>query len=448
MPDDLGNVWCGSSRGVFRVTISDVKRLLSGETGTIKPLRLGRDEGLGIINCQGNYGPGVARSRDGRIWFATRQGVLAVEPRTENRVLPQPLARIEQLRADDIAQPMTRRWVVDASTRKLEIRFSSLCLSAPSRVDTYYRLVGFDSAWAHAKGGSSALYPQLQPGSYRFEIGASFGHLPEEGRTDQMEIVIVPLWWQTLWFRLFIAMTLATVIGGAVRLWSNRRLRQRVKNLEHETAVARVRERIARDIHDEVGASLTRISLLTQDSQDPASHEGENLRRIDETAREVTLALDEIVWAVNPQHDTLEGFVSYLSDFAQKLLSAAHLRCRLQIPASLPVLDLPSEMRHDLFLCCRETLNNVVKHACASEVCIQVSITELTLVITLSDNGRGLHSPPRAAQDDRIRRGHGLPNLQERMRRLGGTCLVDSTEGGGTTVTLTVSLSGNAPRIL
>lgn len=439
MPDGRGFVWCGSGRGVFRLAVEDVQRFVRGETTRLFPLRLGKDEGLGSIACQGIYGPGVAKSRDGRIWFATRQGVLAVDPAAETLNPPLPKARIEQVLADEQALPLQRPWTVDPDARKLEFRFSVLCLSAPSRVHVRYRLVGFDNAWITGKPGETAAYPRLPPATYRFEVTAGFDDTVDARSGDSLEVVVPPLWWQTDWFRL---PALGVSIAGLaliVRVWSHRRLRRKIANLEREAAVARVRERIASDIHDDVGASLTRICLLAH-ARAPDSPEAKNLAHIEETAREVTRSLDEIVWAVNPQYDTLEGLAGYLTNFAQKFLGSARIRCRLLIPPALPAITIPGEMRHDLFLCCREILNNVVKHAGATEVALRLSFAAPTLEIVLTDNGRGLAAPPPAASPDRISSGHGLENLRHRMERLGGRCAIESSAESGTTVTLRVDL--------
>jgi signal transduction histidine kinase len=252
-----------------------------------------------------------------------------------------------------------------------------------------------------------------------------------------VEIVMLRRWWQTIWAQIAAFGALVVAITLIARAWFNRRLKRRIEKLEHETALARERARIAQNIHDDVGASLTRISLLTQASS-PTSPDADNLNRIYETTREITRSLDEIVWAVNPQDDTLESFVSYMADFAQKFLAVASIRCRLDLPATLPSISLSSETRHNLFLCCREALNNVVKHAGASEVAVRLVFAASNLTIVIADNGRGLSSERSAPAPDRVSAGHGVGNIQQRMQRLGGSCSIVSPAAGGTMVTLTV----------
>jgi len=249
-----------------------------------------------------------------------------------------------------------------------------------------------------------------------------------------------PQWWQTIWLQLAAFAVLVASVALVARAWSHRRLRLQIAKLERESAVERERSRIARNIHDDVGASLTQISLLTQ-ATSPQSPEAEKLNRIYETAREITRSFDEIVWAVNPHYDTLESFISYLTDFAQKFLVMAGIRCRLHIPAPLPSIPLSSETRHDLFLCCREALNNVVKHAGASEVVVRLVFTAPKLVIVIADNGRGMSSGRAGPTAERVFTGHGVENLHQRMERRGGSCSIESPAAGGTTVTLTIDIS-------
>src|SRR5262249_10602452 len=155
-------------------------------------------------------------------------------------------------------------------------------------------------------------------------------------------------------------------------------------------ALERERARIARDIHDDLGASLTRISMLSESVRGeletiPAAA-GE-VEQIHSTAREITRAMDEIVWAVNPKYDTLDSLAAYLSRFAQQYLGAAGIRCRLKVPVQLPTLALSAEVRHNVFLAFKETLNNVVKHAQASQVFVSLELRPTEFVLVVVDDG-------------------------------------------------------------
>jgi signal transduction histidine kinase len=167
--------------------------------------------------------------------------------------------------------------------------------------------------------------------------------------------------------------------------------------------------------------------------------------RIYGTARELTRAMDEIVWAVNPKHDTLDSLVTYLGRYAQNYLSAATIRCRLDVPLHLPAWALTSEVRHNLFLAFKESLNNVVKHAGASEVRVSLELQPGGFVLLIVDNGRGFdwnRMKERVNQSPdgvRLAGGNGLLNMRRRMEEVGGHCEWVTAPSEGTRVRLLVA---------
>jgi signal transduction histidine kinase len=260
-----------------------------------------------------------------------------------------------------------------------------------------------------------------------------------------LDITVFPPWWQSIWAQLIYLITLVIIVAMSVRVLSHRRLRLRLQRLEQERAIERERTRIARNIHDELGASLTHISLITQAAEHANPTQAASFEKIYEATHEITRSMDEVVWAVNPKCDNLENLVYYVGNFAQRLLSAASIRCRLDLPQTLPALRLSSPVRHNLFLCCKEALNNVVKHSKADLVSIAIKMDGSTLQIVIADNGRGLSQPsPSAATDNlRLAPGNGLDNLRNRMAEIGGTCEFSSQPTGGLIVTFSIPLSSS-----
>jgi signal transduction histidine kinase len=195
------------------------------------------------------------------------------------------------------------------------------------------------------------------------------------------------------------------------------------------------------------------------DHSAPASSE---LDRIYDTARELTRAMDEIVWAVNPKHDTLDSLASYLGRFAQDFLAAAHIRCRLDVPTQLPPWPVTADIRHNLFLAFKEALNNAVKHSGTSEVRVLLEIHERPepghangnengmvsgFVLRVEDqgcgfSGNGSHPElvPSSPSPDRVVGGNGLPSMRQRLTEIGGRCLIESTPGSGASVTFIVPI--------
>ncbi len=187
--------------------------------------------------------------------------------------------------------------------------------------------------------------------------------------------------------------------------------------------------------------------LAEADKDAPEEIEG-HVQQISETARETTGSLDEIVWAVNPANDTLDGLVNYSCKYAQDYFTLAGLRYRADVPAQLPATTIPPEVRHNVFLAFKEAVNNVVKHARASEARIRLTLHTRaagsppdSFTLEIEDNGRGLGGPDAGAAATR----NGLRNMRKRMEDIGGAFEISSPAGKGTRVCLRVPLNAGRP---
>ena len=260
---------------------------------------------------------------------------------------------------------------------------------------------------------------------------------------------VEPHFYQTWWF---LALASIAIWGGGVgmaRRAATRKYRRDLSRLEQQHAVERDRARIAQDIHDDLGAGLTQITLLGELARREPGDASAHLDRISHAARQLTRAMDEIVWAVDPQHDTLNGLMDYISAFAEDFLRVAGIRCRMDLPAALPQRRVDAELRYNLFLAVKEALNNVVKHAQATEVWLRLRVEEGGFTLVVEDNGCGCNgqgngngaTAKAGAAQDRLATGSGLPNLQKRLHAVGGRCTVLSVPGEGTHIEMTIHLN-------
>ena len=262
-----------------------------------------------------------------------------------------------------------------------------------------------------------------------------------------IRVLARPSWW-TLRRLLVLVGALAGVLMAAL-VWIrllHHQVQERTTQLqkeihereraEHQRTLAQERARIARDLHDDLGSSLTEISMLATSGpgfQMPSEEAGERLGVIAGKSRTMVHALDEIVWAVDPQRDTLASVAKYLASYAEELLSGSNVTCRVQIPNSFPEQSVSGEVRHHLFLAVKETLNNAIRHAGATEIAFGVRVSENRMQISINDNGAGFEPRDRLAGD-------GLTNLRSRLENLGGQCEINSSPGAGTTVVLQLPL--------
>ncbi|HOX00736.1 MAG TPA: ATP-binding protein [Candidatus Paceibacterota bacterium] len=263
-----------------------------------------------------------------------------------------------------------------------------------------------------------------------------------------LEVLARPSWWTprrllavlaALASVLLIALTWIGVLRRQVeertRLLAEQiQARQRV---EQQRAIERERSRLARDLHDDLGGGLTEISMLGSLASDPGLDPGRKsgfLQQLTERARQLVTTLDAIVWAVNPKYDTVSSLAGYFSLYAQRFLGLASLECRLEISDALPGSPVESTVRHSLFLALKEALNNVVRHARATEVRLRIAVEGGDLIVSVADNGCGLDNAPLAGGMQ------GLSNMRARMAALGGQCQIHSAPGQGATVSFHLPL--------
>ena len=449
LDDDAGHLWVGTQRGIFRVNKSELESFDGEEGNTINLTAYGRYDGLPSEECSGGYQPAACRTRSGRLLFSTLSGVVAVNPdEVSVNALP-PLVVIERMLVDGAARqnesskndsPATL--VVSPGKRFVDFEFTALSFTSPDRVRFRYRLKGLDRGWIEAGTLRSVRYNFLPPGEYTFQVTACNNDGVWNERGAELALKVEPRFFETWWFRVLTVAAAVLSVVIAVRRIGLRRLRRKLEFAERQRAVERDRARIAKDIHDDLGAGLTHISLLSELARrDSVENIHNHVSQISEMSRELTLSMDEIVWAVDPHNDSLDSLVTYVTKFAQEYLGVAGVRCRLDLPAELPGHPLPAEVRHNLFLAIKETLNNVVKHSRASEVWLRLSLEPQAFTVSIEDNGCGIESSEKsgdASRTGRISSGRGLENLRKRLEAIGGQCIITSEPGRGTRVQLKI----------
>ncbi|HXC35777.1 MAG TPA: two-component regulator propeller domain-containing protein, partial [Candidatus Acidoferrales bacterium] len=462
--DDNGWVWCAGNRGMFRVSLAQLSDAAEGRARSVRSIAYGPAEGA---NLQPNYenGSTAFRSPDGRLYFPMRTGLAIVHTENVPHGAPPPPVVVERVAIDDrtVALYDTRLGLnspdplplslglrtpsklnFSPNHRTLDFEFTALSFTSPEDVQFEYRLANFEDDWREAGTERQVNFPRLSPGRYRFDVRACNSDGTWSPQMASVSFVVTPFYWQTWWFRSAALLAFTLSLIAIVRYVSFRRLRRQLIVLEQQAALQRERTRIAKDIHDDLGANLTQIAFLGelahQDRGEP-DKAAERVEKISSTARQAIKSLDEIVWAVNPRNDTLAHLMDYAGQFALDYLRLAGVRCRLDFPEQCPPRELSTDLRHNLFLVIKEALHNIVKHARASEVQLRIKFSEDTLDIIIEDNGCGF-DPALArngAAGDPL--ADGLRNMLQRMNDIGGEFEFQSGAGLGTTIHLRLPLT-------
>jgi len=306
----------------------------------------------------------------------------------------------------------------------ITIEFSALNFSSTERIKYFYQLAGIDNDWVDAGGNSFASYTNLPPGKYLFHVKTN--SISDDEKITSLIIIIATPFWQTWWF---IGLIILAVIVLAY-LFYRYRLNQIVK-------LQKVRNRIATDLHDEIGSSLTNINILSSLSKkniaEPEKAD-EFLKRISEEAITSSQALDDIIWSVNTRNDTLEETVARMRRYAAELFDATGtVHYHFETDESIADHKLNMEQRRDLYLIFKESLNNILKHAAATEVFISIHGKNNKLQMMVKDNGKGFDINSHTHRN-------GLKNLTLRAERWKGIIKIDSAKNKGTQINVNLPI--------
>jgi ligand-binding sensor domain-containing protein/signal transduction histidine kinase len=462
LEDERHNLWLASSKGIFHVNKLSLHEYGEGLRQSVDSVTYGKVDG--IISGE-QYRevtqPVACKTKDGRLWFRTTQGVAVVNP---NEITPNPTpppVMIEEVIVNkerwpgadrrpkpngsqpDVASHFVKvpdRIRIPPGRGELEIHYTALRFRAPEKSYFKYKLQGVDEDWIEAGERRVAYYNNLRPGNYEFRVIACDSSGIWNNIGAGLKLTFDPHFWQSRWFILSSGLGFVLVIGASVRQVTRRKLQRRLARAEQQHAIEKERTRIARDIHDNLGAQLTRISMLSElagREARPESATGGHVRNIYGTAQEMLAQLDETVWAVNPSNDRLDRLAEYILHFGEEFFRYSDIRCRFKVPDDIPQLDVAAELRHNIFLTVKEALNNAARHSGATDILVQMEFGTGVFAITVRDNGRGFDTAECAA------RNRGLQNMRVRTEGLNGRFAIESRAGEGATIRMEFRIKSN-----
>lgn len=414
--DDSGRMYFGTGKGLDQL-----------DPGSGRIRHFNTDDGLAsdIVNS-------CFKDRTGNIWIGTTLGLSRFNPHAERNhadAAPIYLSRV-QIAGEDLPLPETGEQTVpqielSAARNNISIEFVALSFQGKDELRYQYKLDGVDKDWNPPGISRSVNYARLAPGSYQFLVRA----INQDGTISpapaSFQFRILPPVWQRWWF-----IALAALAIGLVMYFVYRQRLARLLELE------RVRTRIATDLHDDIGANLSLIAMLSEVSRgelrDGDSRLREWLTTIAATSRDTVDSMSDIVWAVNPKRDHLRDLTRRMRHFADDAFAARNIRFQFDAPDLDRDIRLGADIRREVFLIFKETINNAVRHSACSEAAAKVNITGGFLIVEITDNGKGL---PALSERD----GTGLDSMRARAQRLGGSLHFDSAKG--TRITIKIPLA-------
>jgi ligand-binding sensor domain-containing protein/signal transduction histidine kinase len=430
LEDSAHRLWFSSNKGVFRLAISELNDLVAKRTSTLNAALYGPADGMLTRECSGGGHPAAWKMNDGKLWFATIKGVATVDPEhLAVNSLP-PTLVIEQVRVDDrlVTAPSGSR--VAAGSTRFDFYFTAPSFIAPENVHFKYKLEGFDRDWIDGGNRRVAYYTNLRPGNYRFRVMAANndGVWNEQGAA--FDFYLRPHFYQSYWFYALIVL----LLGGIV--WQLYRLRVRRISSQFSAVLAE-RNRIAREIHDNLAQDILGISVqleLVARLMPAAEAAKSHLDRARILVRNSMAEARRYVWDLRSQDLENKDLPTALNDTARRLTRDTELQTAVQVTGTFR--PLPSAIETNILRIAQEAINNSVKHAGARRIMIDVHFEQDALQLRVQDDGCGFD--PQAHNGD----GHfGLVGMRERAQEIGGELNIHSQAAAGTEVIVNVPLT-------
>lgn len=465
--DDFGRYWFNSHNGVFWARKQDLNDVADGKKPRLECVHYGLADGMLKVEGNGGNWPNSCKTRDGRLWFPTTQGVAVFDPKeAATDGIPASVLVEEVLAEGEVVfsnapdfgavtdragkAPGPSRWAKPHSTgpirlaagrgHSIVVHYTAAAFASSDKVRFRHRLRGRNEEWTEAGAQHSAHLENLAPGPHRFQVTACNAHGVWNPAGAEFSFLIEPYFYQTWTFYTLSGAGLLSGLGGLQTY--RRRVNQRIARLEREAALAQERERISRDLHDDLGASLSRIALLSEVARRGGESEDgfAQIDKISSISRGLVESMGELVWATNPKYDDLESLNAYLREFAGQFFSTIHIQLAWQAPEAMPQFKITAEIRREVFLIFKEALNNIAKHAAAKKVEVRLRPSDTSLTLEIADDGVGL-AP---AKEGKLH--HGLDNMRARVAKLWGQITIAPGRASGVLITVVVPFEPKASK--
>jgi signal transduction histidine kinase len=454
-------LWVASSNGLLNIDLDNLHaRLFTDEDGlpTTKidllladknqHLWIGTEHGLSLYNRAKNsfrnfyVNNGLSTEQidhtlfignDGKLYMGADNSIMVMDIQKldeESEMSPVYVTDININGAPLAAKLKEGVKTIDLPSNQNTIRFHFAIADFINPTDNqlFYKLSGWDNDFTETKTGS-VTYNKLPPGKYIFKVQGVNHNGVRNDKGDSVLVVIHPPFWATWWFITIVSVVSLVAFILMIRYISQRNLKEKLLRLEKEQAVEKERNRISRDMHDDLGSGLTKIAIMSEVAKKQISEQEkarEQLENISQSSRELIDSLQDIIWILNPRNDTLESLAAYIREYALKFFEPFSVEVQFSYPETFGDIKLSEETRRNIFLVVKESFNNIAKHAWCNMVIVLLKTSHNGVYLKIRDDGKGFNTA--AARQF----GNGLQNMRNRLEQVGGRYRITSSMGKGT----------------
>jgi len=457
LDDARGNFWMSSNRGIYRVRKQELDDFAEGKLRSIYSTAYGKADGMLNAECNGGRWPAGIRARDGRLWFPTQDGAAVIDPETIQTNPQPPPVMIESFLLDRepvAIDPQLRAVRVTPDKENFEIGYTALSFINSEHIRFRYKLEDLDHDWTEAGTRRSVYYSHIPPGDYVFRVIAANSDGVWNPTGQSLQVIVLAPFYRRLWFSSLVALAVVGLAAGGVRLRFNQLRKARAAQEQFSRQLIESQEaerkRIAAELHDSLSQSLViiknRALLGLQTPGDPARTSGQ-LEEIVEATGSAIDEVKEIAYALRPFHLDRLGLAHAIEVMLERVTETSGLRFLTEFDPLDGVFS--PEIETHLYRIVQECVNNIVKHARATEAKVSIRRVTRAVIVKIEDNGRGFtpgtsdhagHAGSPAGGGNHPRRGgFGLSGLTERARIIGGQISIESAPGRGATITVRIS---------
>lgn len=422
----IGNneLWASSNRGLSRASIRyQIGQLLPSATFTNFTSK------DGLPDDEFNTGA-FYKGQDGIFYFGTIKGLVWFNPNDlkPNQQIPDIIyteIRSKNSGADaGIAAEYIKTITLPYSGNEMQFKFQALEYANIEVVEYAYQMEGWDKDWVYSQQLNEVRYANLSPGKYFFKAKARKSGGPWSPEKT-IFITIEPPFYKTYWFYTLALFFIITSIVLLTRNIAQRKLKTKIEELERQKSLYKERLRISREMHDDIGAGLTQIVLMSESVKNKTGmNVKKELSEITDASRQLVNNMGEIIWSMNPGNTTLEHIMAHLREQLHKQLEYAGIQYTIQLPENGKEIILPNEKRRNILLITREIVNNAIKHSKANNISIKAVLTKDRLTFKITDDGIGFDT-------EQVKNGNGLKNIKHRITEMGGEIIIEPLESGG-----------------
>lgn len=439
LEDNRGSFWMSSNQGIYRVSKQELNDLADGRISKITSTSFGKSDGMLNAECNGGRQPSAFKDKDGKLWFPTQDGLAIIDPEAVPRNPNPPPVVIESAVLSGTPVNLKDKLEIEPSQDNLEIRYTGLSFIKPEQIRFRYKLEGLDENWTEAGARRTAYYPYLPPGKYTFRVIAANSDNVWNEQGAALEIVVHPAFYQTWWFSVLTVLAIAVL---AFWLYRRRIAEVRRKQLAQEEFSRKLinaheteRHRIAGELHDSLGQHLVMIknsavfgTQLIKNVDEAITHLG----KISEQSTQAIAEVREISHNLRPYLLEHLGLTKAVKALLNKIAGTTDLTVNSKIEDVDGIFAKEAEM--SLYRIIQESLNNILKHAAATQIDFMMERDEQLVKITISDNGHGFE------MNGNEQGGFGLLGMHERVKMIGGTISIASESKKGTSILIRLNI--------